>query len=275
MIGALMLMLAMAPGSSPAPPLVIPVVASPSLTEADRAIEAGRLDQAQSMLAAAVSTGLKGEALDRRLAHLAFARGEDERALALTTALLATNPDDALLLERAGIAALKLRRLSEATALLDRATRAEGAGWRAWNARGVAADNEGRWDEADAAYQRAAALAPGRAEVANNRGWSLMMRGEWRAALDLFEQAYAADPTVARLANNRELAQAALDAALPQRRKGEVDDAYAARLNDAGVVAAAAGQAKRAEAAFAQAIALGSRWQARAADNLAALGKPH
>ena len=49
---------------------------------------------------------------------------------------------------------------------------------------------------------------------------------------------------------------------------------FAARLNDAGVVAAASGQAKRAEAAFAQAIELKSRWYDRAADNLAALGAP-
>ncbi len=46
------------------------------------------------------------------------------------------------------------------------------------------------------------------------------------------------------------------------------------RLNDAGVVAAASGQTKRAEAAFAQAIELRSRWYDRAAENLAALGAP-
>ena len=52
---------------------------------------------------------------------------------------------------------------------------------------------------------------------------------------------------------------------------GEGDEAYGSRLNDAGVVAAAAGQRQRAEAAFAQAIELRSHWYARAADNLAAL----
>ena len=61
---------------------------------------------------------------------------------------------------------------------------------------------------------------------------------------------------------------------LPQRMNGEGDEAYAARLNDAGVVAAAAGRRKRAEAAFAQAIEVRSRWYARAAENLAALGTP-
>jgi hypothetical protein len=56
--------------------------------------------------------------------------------------------------------------------------------------------------------------------------------------------------------------------------QGESDEAFAARLNDAGVVAAAGGQAKRAEAAFAQALEVRSHWYARAADNLAALGGP-
>ena len=59
---------------------------------------------------------------------------------------------------------------------------------------------------------------------------------------------------------------------MPHRNPGESDEAFAARLNDAGVVAAGGGQTKRAEAAFAQAIEIKSRWYVRAADNLAALG---
>jgi Flp pilus assembly protein TadD len=159
----------------------------------------------------------------------------------------------------------------EATALLDRATRQPAAGWRAWNARGVAADRQGRWDEADAAYGRAAQIDPARAEIANNLGWSMMLRGRWGEALEAFERAYAIDPKLPRLANNIELARSAVAADLPVRVPGESDEAYAARLNDAGVVAAAAGQPKRAEAAFAQALEVRSRWYARAADNLAAL----
>jgi Flp pilus assembly protein TadD len=177
-----------------------------------------------------------------------------------------------LLLERAGIAAIQLGQLAEATALLDRATSQPNASWRAWNCRGVAADRQGRWDEADAAYARAAELDPSRPEVANNQGWSLMLRGRWQDALVAFDRAAAINPGLPRLRNNIELAQSALAADLPVRLSGEGDDAFAARLNDAGVVAAAAGQTKRAEAAFAQALEVRSRWYVRAADNLAALG---
>ena len=259
-----------------ADPAAAPATAEPagqlSLAEAGRAIAAGRLDQAKAMLSEAVAAGVKGEPVDRLLADLALARGEYEQALGLYKALLTAHSDEVLLLERGGIAALRLGRNAEATALLDRATRAPGAGWRSWNARGVAADRQGRWDEADAAYARAGQFDPPRAEVPNNLGWSLMLRGRWAEALAEFEKAAAINPRLPRLANNLELARAAVAADLPQRMAGESDGAFAARLNDAGVVAAASGQDKRAEAAFAQAIQLKSRWYDRAAENLAALG---
>lgn len=242
-----------------------------SLAEAGRAIAAGRLDQAKAILGVAVAAGARGEPVDRLFADLHYASGEMEQALAYYRQLIAAHPDEVLLLERGGIAALRLRRNAEATALLDRATRQPTAGWRAWNARGVAADRQGRWDEADAAYAKAAQINPDKAEIANNMGWSLMLRGKWSEALAAFERAYAINPKLPRLINNMELVRAALAADLPIRSPGESDDAYAARLNDAGVVAVAAGQPKRAEAAFSQALEVKSRWYERAADNLAAL----
>lgn len=242
-----------------------------SLVEVGRAISAGRLDQARSMLAAAMAAGAKGEPVDRLIADLAMARGEDAEALAMYRQLLANHPEETLLLERAGVASLRLGQLAEATSLLDRATRQPNAGWRAWNGRGVAADRQSRWEEADAAYARASELDPSRAEIANNQGWSLMLRGGWEEAASAFERAAALDPKLPRLANNLELARAAIAAELPSRMSGESDESYSARLNDAGVVAAAGGETKRAEAAFAQALEVRSRWYARAADNLAAL----
>lgn len=243
-----------------------------SLAEAGQAIAAGRLDQARRILGIALAAGVKGEPVDRLLADLAYASAEYPQALQIYKNLLATHPDELLLLERAGICALRLGRLAEATSLLDRATRQANAGWRAWNARAVAADRQSRWDEADAAYARALEVDRTRAAVFNNMGWSLMLRGRWNEALASFEQANSLNPRPPRLANNLELARAAVAAELPQRLAGESDESFAARLNDAGVVAAAAGQAAKAQAAFAQAIEVRSRWYARAAENLAALG---
>ncbi len=157
-----------------------PPIGMPSLSEARRALDAGRLDQARQMLAASVAVGAKGPAVDRLLADVDFAAGRDEQALAGYRTLLIASPGEAMLLERAGILALRLGR-NDAVALLDRATAAPNAGWRAWNARGVAADREGRWDEAEAAYQGALALGPARAEIANNQGWSRMLRGRGKS----------------------------------------------------------------------------------------------
>ena len=271
MILSLALALGLADPAPAAPPQPDAPSSAISLSEAGRAIAAGRLDQAKAMLGTAVAAGARGEPVDRLLADLSLARGEYETALNLYKALLANHPNEALLLERGGIAALHLGHDAEATALLDRATQVPGAGWRAWNARGVAADEQSRWDEADAAYARAAELEPGRAEIVNNQGWSMMLRGNWAEALARFERAATIDPKLPRLANNLELAREAVAADLPPRMQGENDEAYASRLNDTGVVAAASGQRQRAEAAFAQAIELRSRWYAKAAANLAAL----
>jgi Flp pilus assembly protein TadD len=155
--------------------------------------------------------------------------------------------------------------------MLNRATALPGATWRAWNARGAVADGQGAWDAADAAYARAHALAPSSAEIANNRGWSLLLRGHWREAEAELARAAALAPAVPRIANNLDIARSAIAADLPLRRGGEDDSAWAARLNDAGVVAAMKGDRPRAIAAFARALELRASWDPRAAANLAAV----
>ena len=241
---------------------------SPGLAEAAHAIEAGRIDQARIMVNAAVSEGATGDALDRVLADLAFAERNYVTALARYEALFVAHPDDVKILERTGLAALHLKQIPKAIAFLDKATSLAGATWKAWNARGVAADYQSDWETADHAYGRAAAIAPKQGQVPNNHGWSLLMRGQWQAAIEPLERAAKLNPRSARIAANLELARAAVADELPRRRRGESSDAWAARLNDAGVVAQLRGNRKRAVAAFAQAIEARSTWFERAANNL-------
>ena len=242
-----------------------------ALAEARHALDAGRLDQAATMITAALGTGASGEPVDRLNADLAFARRDWTRATPIYVRLSDNHPADALLAERAGIAALELGQSVIAATMLERATAIPSAGWRAWNARGALADKQGAWDAADAAYARAFALAPNRPEIANNRGWSLLLRGRWREAESELSRGVALAPSSPRIANNLDLARAALAADLPQRRADEDDDAWAARLNDAGVVAAMKGDRARAIAAFGQAIELRATWDPRTAANLAAM----
>ena len=241
----------------------------PVLGDAVQALHAGRLEQARLIIDAAVKAGATGEEVDRLLAEHAFRSRSWAVAFDRYEKLAALHPTESLTLERAGIAAFHLRKLNRASTLLGAATAIPGASWRAWNARGAVADLQLDWAAADAAYARARELGPDRAEVLNNHGWSLLMRGEWQEAMPLLEQAAALDPKTRRIADNLELARAALAENLPRRRPGESDEDWAARLNDAGVLAVAGGQRQRAIAAFTQAIEASSQWFERAANNLA------
>ena len=240
-----------------------------ALSEARHAIDAGRLEQARQMIANAVAAGATGIPVERLLADLAFKSGRDAEALARYQALLAKFPTDPLLAERAGIAALKTGNPAAAAVLLDRATASPAASWRAWNARGVAADLRHDWASADAAYAKAARRAPEQAEVYNNMGWSKLLRGDWSEGLERLKHAAKLDPRSTRIANNLELARTALDEDLPRRRAGESGSDWAARLNDAGVAARLRGDKARAVAAFSQAIEARDTWYERAANNLA------
>jgi len=265
-----------APASQPAvsPPLqAAPQVAPlPSLGEIEHAIDAGRLEQAKLMVARSVAAGISGPQIDRILADLAFASDKYDEALIRYRQLLAAQPNDSWLAERAGISALKQGDVATAAPLIDRATKAARPSWRAWSARGVVADLQQDWPAADAAFARAADLAPNQADIVNNQGWSRLMRGDWKSAVGLFDRAAQLDPRSTRIANNLELARAAMAGDLPERKANESDRAWAARLNDAGVAAQAMGNHQRAVAAFTQALEASGTWYARAANNLQAAG---
>lgn len=239
-----------------------------SLLDAAHAIDAGRLDQARTMIGNAVAAGASGPPVERLLADLAFVSGRNAEAITRYQPLVAANPSDLLLAERAGIAALKAGEIERATVLIGRAVTSAAPSWRAWNARGVLADLQRDWPAADAAYSRAAQLAPARAEICNNQGWSQLLRGNWGEAIAPLERAAAMDPRSVRIADNLELARAAIAEDLPSRRRGESDQEWAARLNDAGVVATLREDNVRAVAAFSRAIEARGVWYERAANNL-------
>jgi len=253
------------------PPAAAPVQ---PLSEAAHAIRAGRLEQARLMINNAVKAGISGPALERVIADLAYASGDYQGALRRYLQLLVSNTTDGVMYEHAGIAAMKVGDRAQGAKLLERAVAFPEATWKAWNARGVAADYQRDWVVADQSYARAAALAPNRAEILNNSGWSFLARGRWADALQNFERAAAIDPKSPRIAANLELARAALSEELPQRRAGESEKDWAARLNDAGVIARVQGNNKKAVAAFTQALQARSEYYDRAANNLASAQVP-
>ena len=238
------------------------------LAEARHAIEAGRLEQARLMIANAMAGGAAGPAIDRLTADLAYASGRYSEALGRYDALASSGKADTLLFEHAGIAALKSGNLPLARQWIGKACARSDASWQVWNALGVVADLDQDFAAADEAYAKAAQLAPAEAEIVNNQGWSRLLRGEWAEALTILERAAALDPQSTRIKNNLELARAAVSEDLPRRRPNETDEEWAARLNDAGVVAKLRGEETKAVAAFTRAIEVRSSWFDRAANNL-------
>jgi Flp pilus assembly protein TadD len=261
------LMIAVSPIATVQAPLVTPET---QLEEARHAAGAGRFDQARLMIANAIAAGAKSVDADRAIADLAFDSANYGEALGVYQKLLAIAPDDPVILERAGIAALHVGDVATAAGLIDRATARSQVSWRAWNARGAIADIRRDWAGADAAYDKAYQLAPEHYEVTNNRGWSHLLRGDWFGAIGFFERAVELNPRSVRAANNLELARTALSAQLPRRNAGESDRDWAARLNDAGIAAQVLGDRKRAIAAFTQALDASGSWYERAANNLEA-----
>ena len=241
-----------------------------TLGDARQALDAGRIEQARLIVEGAVARGTAGRSVDTLLADIAFQSGHDADAAARYAKLAAADPADALFAERAGIAALRSGDTAAAVRLITNASRFTDASWRSWNALGVVGDMARNWRDADAAYARALALAPNEAAIVNNRGWSQMLRGHWREAGVLLERAAALSPANPRIRDNLQLVRSAIAQDLPARLPRESDEAWAARLNDAGVAALLLHDRTRAVAAFSRAIAARGRWYQRAANNLAA-----
>lgn len=249
--------------------LAAQVANGPAPNEINHAIESNRLEQARQMLGTALAAGESGREIDRLLADLAFANKNWSEARSRYEALVQAEPADGRSAERGAIASLMLGDFAKASELVDAALRSGKSSWRAWNAKGILCDFSSDWKGADEAFATAAKLKPDEPQIINNEGWSLILRGKWREALSFLEQAAILDPKSQRIQNNLELAREALAGELPERRPGESDSDFAARLNDAGVVAAERGERSRAVAAFSQALSVSGSWYARAANNLA------
>ena len=239
-----------------------------TLGDARQALDAGRVEQARLIVEAVVAKGASGRLVDTLLAGIAYQSGHDGDAALRYARLAAADPGSALFAERAGIAALRSGDTVNGTHMITSASRFEDASWRTWNALGMAGDMARNWAGADAAYARALALAPNEAAIMNNRGWSQMLRGRWQDAAALLGQAAALAPANARIRDNLDLVRSAIAQDLPARLPHESDEAWAARLNDAGVAAMLLDDRPRAVAAFSRAIAARGSWYQRAANNL-------
>jgi Flp pilus assembly protein TadD len=165
--------------------------------EIDHAIDVNRLLQARLMIGYAA--GLDPYRRDRALGRIDLAEGRFPMAFDRLRPLLQVHPDDAVLLEAAGIAAAKMGR-GDARDLLARATAIDAQRWKAWNTLGVLADLRRDWRASADAFGHALTVRPNSPVVLNNLAYSLMLQSRAKEAIPLLERAIAA-------AGNSELAR--------------------------------------------------------------------
>lgn len=245
--------------------MLAPPAAHDGLARAEAAIEQGRLTQARVMIERLAPVPAIATEIRRLTAELALAERDDRGAFAALAGLPDT-ANDCRVDESFGVAALRVGRMAEAHAALERSTASCPDRWRGWNALGVIYDRLARWDDSERSYARALALTGGSATVTNNIGVSLMLQRRHAEALAILNRAAAAAPSNERIANNIDIAGASAGQAPAPTRETQADRAR--RLGNAGYAAYLAGDRVRARAYLSQAIHLADRYSARAAGNL-------
>lgn len=195
--------------------------------------------------------------------------GKDEDAAKLFGAI-ADEGANAQALQGRGVALVRLGRFEEGATSLQAALDLDETLWRAWNAKGVAADYEGDAGVAEASFRKAAELNPSDGAALNNLGVSLVKAGRREEAIVAFRQAVAVDGAREPAEVNLRLAYAMQGdylSAVKALPEGERPTA----LNNAGVAAATRGDKDEAKRLFARALEESPHFYAKAYNNLTLL----
>ncbi len=195
------------------------------------------------------------------MAAMLQATNRPAEALTFLTRHEALAPGDHHGLVQQGRVLADLDRLTEAEAVLRRATAVRDAAAE-YNL-GTVLDRQDRWDEARAHYERALAINPFHTRAMNNLGAGLDQRGQTPAAIAWFERAIAIAPDAGEFYVN-------YGSALIRARR--IDDAVQALTtavtltprdanahNNLGIALASQGQLPRARDAFARALEINPR----------------
>ncbi len=257
--------------SAPAAPGVAITVPTPeqrlaTLAAIDASIKDGRLAAAGDIIARARQIESTPQ-LQLRSAELALATGDLAGAATQFTDLVGQAEVAAAAQQGLGIARLRQGNVAAATIAIDAALAADASLARAWNARGVMADQRRDWATADKAYGQAIALDPQSAHALTNRGYSLMLRGHYAEAEADLAAAVKRDP---------KLTIAQTDLRFARAMQGRYQDAFAGStrenlandLNTVGFAAMARGDRETAETYFERAMSLSTRFDHVAWANL-------
>jgi Flp pilus assembly protein TadD len=249
-----------------APTPLAPEQQAATLAAIDASIAAGRFGAASAMIGRALPSDPSPE-LQLRLAELALASGDIPGAVVQFTDLGGQPAVSARAQQGLGLARLRQGNLPAATAAIDVALASDPGLSRAWNARGVIADQRRDWATADAAYTEAITRDPQSVQARTNRGYSRILRGQYAEAEADLVAALAQDPKSATTQTNLRFARA-MQGRYREAFAGSTRETLAADLNTVGFAAMVRGDHDSAETYFSRAMALNTRFDHVAWANL-------
>jgi Flp pilus assembly protein TadD len=220
----------------------------------ERALEEGRLDDAQVLLERYVFTFPDDPRGKLATAELRLAHGNTGGAMQVFRNLVEEPTVAADARQGFGITMILVGDMEVAYKELSAAVEEDPTLWRAWNAIGAYHDAQDDWEKAEDAYRRALAVRPNEPMILNNLGFSLLMQNRVDEALGPLQEAMRLAPDSSQVKTNVRLAYA---------RKGEYrravsgsgDDVELAKaLNNVGYIALLKGDYSQAEAYFLRAM---------------------
>lgn len=233
--------------SKPAP------INSDVLDYVDRSIQAGKLDEAKSVLEQLMVMDPKHGRVRLLAAELHLATGAKRIAAQLFSELTDTPELAARAYQGMGITFLLEGERDKAYGALTRSVGIDPTNWRAWNGLGFYHDTLAKWDQAIESYTKALAANPNSAIIHSNRGYSRILRGDVDAALPDLIRAVELDPRL-------EIARINLRIALAWKGRyreamlGVEERDLGAAFNNVGFVALMRGDRGAAETYFNQAM---------------------
>jgi len=237
------------------------------LKEIDRAIEEGRLLDAQQYLDTAFLAQVQDPRLLLRSGELNLAKRRYPEAVRNFTQAEAVAAERPKALQGKGVALAEMGRSDDALVALKAAVAADPNLWRSWNALAVQADRRHDWADADANY-KAALRAPGvKPVVLNNRGYSRLLQGRYAEASSDFVRALEIDPGLKEARTNLRLSLA-MQGRYDQATQVSGAEDRGTVLNNAGFAAVMRGDYPQAERLFQQAVDARGNAYGRALENL-------
>ncbi len=245
-----------------------PANINPALLDyADRSIQAGKHDEAKSILEQMMVVDPKHARVRLLVAELQLATGAKRAALQIFSQLTRIPELAARAYQGMGIVHLLEGRGDKGFRALTESVEIDPGHWRAWNALGFYHDSKGRWEKANQSYTKALSANPHSAIVYSNRGYSRILSGNVDDALLDLVKAVELDPEL-------EIARINLRIALAWKGRyreallGVEEREKGTAFNNVGFIALMRGDRDTAEIYFREAMKLDATFNETAWRNL-------